>query len=176
MSRESLFERASAAEGNQGWPALFVIQRVPTLGLNPMLRQHWKKRDEEQEAWLWELACALEAHDRRWLRAPVIKKQRVRVQIRFYWAVRRLDPDNLPAAGKSILDALKKLRFIRNDSARWIDLVVEQALVRQNSRAGSQGPETHIWLEPIWLKGATAGGHASQLARRSAPASRTSRR
>ncbi|KKK81733.1 hypothetical protein LCGC14_2810510, partial [marine sediment metagenome] len=71
-------------QGAQGWPAVFVIQRVPTLGLNPMLRQHWKKREEEQNAWTWELACALEARDRRWLRVPAIKKQRMRVWIRFY--------------------------------------------------------------------------------------------
>lgn len=172
MSHESLFLRSDYAPGAIGWPALFVIQRVPTLGLNPMLRQHWKKREEEQNAWTWELACALEARDRRWLRVPAIKKQRMRLWIRFYWQTRRLDPDNLSAAAKNILDALKNLRFIRNDSARWIELIVQQALVRQNLRVGSQGPETHIWLEPVGAKDAFGEQTPSPPFRLAPPASR----
>ena len=171
MSNESLFARSDAGQAGLGWPAIFVIQRVPTLGLNPMLRQHWKKREEEQNAWTWELACALEARDRRWLRVPAIKKQRMRVWIRFYWPTRRLDPDNLSAAAKNILDALKNLHFIRNDSARWIDLTVEQALVRQNLRVGSKGAETHIWLAPVGAKSASEAQFGSLQDRRPPPAS-----
>ena len=151
VSTEALFERTIVARGYPGWPAVFVVQRTPTLGLNPMLRQHWKKRDEEKTAWAWELACALTPNERRWLRAPSEKKQRMTVWIRFFWQTRRLDPDNLTAAAKNIIDALKVSRFIHNDSARWINLTVEQFLMRQNRREGNRGPETHIWLEPLSL-------------------------
>jgi len=170
MSNQSLFARTDGAQGIVGWPAVFVVRRVPTLGLNPMLRQHWKKREEEQTAWIWELACALEARDRRWLRVPAAKKQRMQVWIRFYWPTRRLDPDNLSAAAMNIPDALNKLCFIRNDSARWIELMVEQALVRQNPRVGSQGAETHIWLEPVGVKPVSEAQFGSPPDRRPPPA------
>ncbi len=176
MSSEALFERTVVAGDCLGWPAVFAVQRVPTLGLNPMLRQHWKKRDEEKTAWAWELACALKAHERRWLRAPAEKKQRMTVWIRFFWQTRRLDPDNLPAAAKNVLDGLKILRFIHNDSARWINLTVEQFLVRQNKREGNHGPETHIWLEPLSLTPSVDRKIYTPADRRPAPASQGQKR
>lgn len=127
-----------------------AMDRLPTLGLNPMLRQHHRVRKQEKEEWVWTIAGALRPRQRRRLMLEAARvKQLVRVRLKFYWPARRLDPDNLGAAGKNILDALKELRFIRNDSARWIEYAVDQDLARNNQRAGAKGPETHLWLEPV---------------------------
>jgi len=33
-----------------------------------------------------------------------------------------MDPDNLVAAVKPILDAMRRVRYIRNDDAKWLEL------------------------------------------------------
>lgn len=52
-------------------------------------------------------------------------QERVCVAITF-WHQQRFDPDNLVGAAKPILDALRRVRYIRNDDREWLDLRVEQ--------------------------------------------------
>lgn len=47
---------------------------------------------------------------------------RMIVQMVFYNS-REYDPDNLPAAQKPVLDALKNIGYIRDDSTKWLMLL-----------------------------------------------------
>jgi Holliday junction resolvase RusA-like endonuclease len=62
------------------------------------------------------------------------EKKRYRASIMVYQPTRRFDKDNLHASCKLVIDALRELNFIYNDSPKWLDLDIQQDLDHDNPR------------------------------------------
>lgn len=104
---------------------------------------HWRTRHRESQAWEQEIASAFPTsgtrlgrislelrtepyQDRRgrWKQRTIRRRERRGVFVhRFVKSAHRLihDPDNLAYATKPLLDALKRLSLIYDDSAAWLD-------------------------------------------------------
>jgi Holliday junction resolvase RusA-like endonuclease len=63
--------------------------------------------------------------------AEVKGKRRVKISI---YRPRRLDFDNAVGGCKPLVDSLRDIGLIKNDSPRWLDLEVEQFIDRKNPR------------------------------------------
>lgn len=118
-----------------------VLLRLSCLGAEPpglnssrgLLRRHWTKRSNDRDSLLL------------LLRAPgplpsVGGPARVRY-VRTY-ARGPLDPDNLAASAKPILDALVRLGVLVDDSPAYLDLVPEQ------EPRGRAGPRYVLEISP----------------------------
>lgn len=93
------------------------IPDVPP-SLNELLRMHWAKKIRLQAKWEGEIWVAMPK------RFDAAEKMRVRITLyhsRFY------DKDNAYGAVKPIVDSLRKLDLIRDDTAEHLELEVEQA-------------------------------------------------
>lgn len=106
-----------------------VLEGYRFESLNQMLRQHWSHRKRKREA-LWEQMQLAAKHP-----IPTFTGK-VRVVIIRQWGKRQraMDPDNLVASCKMLIDCLKKpkgrsrygLGIIPDDSPADIELVVRQ--------------------------------------------------
>lgn len=124
-------------------PSACLGPRLPILELfgaqiasgNELRRKyrHWAAYKRLLQEWEWRLAGAL-PKSRRWQHRDRV----FRVTITSYRR-RLLDPDNLVHGCKPVLDAIKRLGLIRDDSPRWLDLEVKQELL-----AAGDLPHTEI--------------------------------
>jgi hypothetical protein len=116
---------------------LTVYRATPSLNefANIRLSNAWKYRSL-RAAWHHDLGQALlaaRADVRRPLAWPRPPKARVEVRVtRYAPAHHWLDPDNLTGGLKPVLDGLKAHAIIDNDTAKDIDLVVNQAISETN--------------------------------------------
>jgi len=99
--------------------------------LNQLLRFHWAKRKRLKDQYLLFLPA----------RARVLKKK-MRVSICVYQPTRRFDIDNLYGSVKILIDSLRKNKLICQDSPKWLDLELTQAIDREN-------PRTEIEIEEV---------------------------
>lgn len=105
--------------------SLVIPGSLPSL--NKLLNFHWAKRNRINNGWTLEIACQTE-------RCKLRKKEKKTVKIIVYHKTRRFDEDNLHGAVKGIIDALRKTNWIYNDSPRWLDLELSQAIDHENPR------------------------------------------
>lgn len=111
---------------------MIEIVRVPPSP-NYLLGKHWRFRHRNTDVWKEEVAWAVfgKAPQRPYLKARVTIERRSRGQ---------LDPDNLVASVKPVIDALRYARVLLDDTADHLELKVTQ----------SRGPSlTRIQIEPI---------------------------
>ena len=96
------------------------IEAVPP-SLNKYLRMHWAvKKRLRHEFWL--LLAERTNIDNR-MSGP--EKMRVQINVHSKGATaRRLDSENLWGGCKPLIDAMRDVGLIRNDSPRWLDLGV----------------------------------------------------
>lgn len=97
----------------------------PTPSLNPMLRQFWAKRVEDQKRWRW-LVRAARLNARVHLEKPLLK---ARVTITRH-GKRILDRDNLYGGVKGLVDILVKEGLIAGDTPDHIQLEVHQHVTK----------------------------------------------
>ena len=84
--------------------------------------RHWAAYKRLREDWEQRLFLAVPGRQRRaWLRMVVEKRPRVRVEVTVF-RKRPLDPDNLTGSLKPVLDGMKNLGLIVDDSKEWIEL------------------------------------------------------
>lgn len=90
-------------------------------GMNALMRMHWRQRVKTLTLWkrlIWSARCQISGSP------PVpFKKANVTVERR---SPGQLDPDNLYASMKVVLDSLKDQKFIEDDSPNHINLIVTQ--------------------------------------------------
>lgn len=84
--------------------------------LNRLLRQHWSTRARALETVALYIVAAIGKP-----REPI--QQKMRVTIRVVCRIHRQDQDNSAGGVKIILDALKRLGWIRDDAPQWCELV-----------------------------------------------------
>jgi hypothetical protein len=112
---------------------LTVYRATPSLNEFANIRrtQAWKYRSL-RAAWHHAIGQALleaRSESRRPLSWPRPPKERVRICVTRYAPTHHwLDPDNLTGGLKPVLDALKAHELVVNDTAKDIDLVVNQAI------------------------------------------------
>jgi Holliday junction resolvase RusA-like endonuclease len=103
---------------------VLTVSGVPPGPNGPrgMLRSHWTRRRKIQNDWICLIGVTLRDQGI-WSVPPVDHFVQVRI-----WQTRKrqMDPDNLTASCKVILDALKHHGLIKDDSPKWISLVVNQ--------------------------------------------------
>lgn len=96
-----------------------------------LLRMPWRERLKLKNELLQEVWA--ETFDKI-SHTEIIKPKRYRLNIMVYQPTRRMDKDNLYASCKLLIDALRKLGLIYNDSPRWLDLDIQQDLDHDNPR------------------------------------------
>ena len=96
-----------------------------------LLRMYWRRRTKIKNNLLEEIWA--ETFDKV-NHAEITKPRRCRLNIMVYQPTRRFDKDNLYASCKLIIDALRRLSLIYNDSPKWLDLNVDQDLDHKNPR------------------------------------------
>lgn len=102
----------------------FTIGRTFSLnkterGRNPMAR--WARKKELRNQLAWEITVAAADAGNPLppieLRAPDV---RMRLVLTIY-RCRRYDPDNAAGGAKILIDAMRDLALIKNDSPKWLD-------------------------------------------------------
>lgn len=99
---------------------------------------HWAKRRRYNKSWLSRVRLFARKPPATWDR-----KRRVVVAIVLF-CTRRYDRDNAYGSVKPILDALRHLGWIENDSERWIDLDVSSQLVGRRKSIAKQFERVRI--------------------------------
>jgi len=104
-----------------------IISSLPP-STNILERMHWAVKKRLRNALRWELTAAI-ADIGRYL-PPIeyaLKPPKRRVTITTY-RPRRFDPDNAVGGCKVLLDAMRDIGLLRNDSPKWLELVVYQVI------------------------------------------------
>lgn len=79
---------------------------------NQMLRMHWGKRGKAKSDLMWQI------------RAQEIKEAPEPCEIHALWTVyRKMDADNAIGRLKLVIDALKEMGVLKDDSLRYVKLV-----------------------------------------------------
>jgi|WetSurSiteA1Bulk_404760.scaffolds.fasta_scaffold00047_10 hypothetical protein len=60
------------------------------------------------------------------------EKKKKRIEICAHLSPRRYDEDNLEGGMKPVIDCLRALRLIYNDSPRWLEKKISQKLAKRN--------------------------------------------
>lgn len=90
---------------------------------NPYVGAKMKKETQEGLMWIWNKY------------KNQTFQNKVNIRIHFYEPNERRDEDNVMAGGmKVILDALQKLKIIKNDSQKYVHVVPEVFVDRKNPR------------------------------------------
>ena len=109
---------------------LTIFTTLPSA--NELLRMHWAKRSRLRKLLVKEIEVAC------WeVRVEVpVEREKVKksVTITIFRKGRRFDKDNAYGAAKPVVDALRSLGLIYNDSERWLDLGVCQELDHAHPR------------------------------------------
>ncbi len=124
-------------KGDTGFQWIELDWTPPSL--NTYMRMHWSKRKKLNE----DVAVLLYTEIGR-AEKPFVGLVKATFQI--FRAGRRFDSDNCVVARKIILDALKKLGWLQNDSPKWVR---SEDLPCEIDRAN---PRTAITLQEIILR------------------------
>lgn len=118
-----------------------LIIPEPTPSLNEWQRMHWAARKKLQKRWgrmlhaKWLASGGMQMLDR--------AKGRRRVTIERY-GMRVLDPDNLAAGCKPVLDELRALGLLLDDTPAMLELVC-----RNEKRSKGDLPHTILVIEDL---------------------------
>ena len=93
---------------------------------NQLDRQHWAEKRRNKKTY-----ALLIRNQMRLRKVPKAKEEKHTLIITSY-RKRKLDPDNLVGGCKQLIDALVDEDFIFDDSAKYIDLQVEQHKAPEN--------------------------------------------
>jgi Holliday junction resolvase RusA-like endonuclease len=110
-----------------------TLQSIPP-SMNMLMRMHWAQRKRLRNQLQWELTAALADLGRKLpplLYGKTAPKRRVTITT---FRPRRLDPDNAAGGCKVLLDAMRDIGLIRNDSPKWLELVVNQVIEKRECR------------------------------------------
>jgi hypothetical protein len=98
---------------------------------NVILRSHYRERMRILEVYEWMILAAL--HDTGHRMPDEAPQHKMKIRITSYRA-RYLDPDRLYAGATLLVDAIKKMRLIKDDSPHWLTLRVDQEIDSKNMR------------------------------------------
>lgn len=101
-----------------------TLHTLPVSG-SKYTRCHFRLKKAYREAYAWELLAALPEC---WRALPKDQIPAVKARITVYWGKgqRMFDDDNLAAGLKPLIDGMRDIHLIRNDSPRWFRLEANQ--------------------------------------------------
>ena len=114
---------------------LWVLDRIPKT-LNQLLRMHWRARKQDLESWKWHVLSVAGP------RSSKAKRSRVELKLTVY-RKQLQDPDNAVGSCKNLIDALRKIGWLVDDSPAWLDLTVVERIDRK-------APRTEIYWRPLY--------------------------
>ena len=117
------------------------LPRIP-VAHNKVLRQHWAVRRKDGQAWraLVRSVCGLQHYD------PSELDEKITLEITVC-RVRLQDPDNSVASLKPVIDALRRLGWLKDDNEDYLRLVTAQEKCRKDEEC------TRI----LWVRGLDSG-------------------
>lgn len=141
--------RAHHKDGERAVLNEFVIV-VPraTPSVNEWHGRHWSRYHKRRKVWMDEFGLAFGHVTRRaaaTLPAKPAGRRSVTVTRLMEPGDRRFDLENLVAGCKPIIDALKRLGVLHNDSPRWLEHHAEQ----RHAEAGEPAPGTLITIRDL---------------------------
>lgn len=100
-----------------------IVLDIPDVppSLNKVLRMHWSKKSRLALDWAWKARIAFDYQNSSILR---IGKKQVKITLHHS---RMYDKDNAYGSCKVLVDCLRGLKVIQDDTAEWLELTVEQA-------------------------------------------------
>lgn len=104
------------------WPIRMEIPRA-TPSLNELRGRKYKNPHDYRrlrETWEWEFGCAIRRSIRKEITSSLTSHPRMRLLI-VCRRKRLLDPDNLIGGLKPVIDALKNLGLIYDDSGQYLE-------------------------------------------------------
>lgn len=113
---------------------------IPPSG-NQQLRKHWAARKREQDKLKWAVVDAIAATGDPLPPEYIRAGRPMRMTVRCF-RIRRLDTDNAMAGIKPLVDVVKELGIIHDDSPAWLDLGLDQ-------RIDAARPRVEIDIEPM---------------------------
>lgn len=114
----------------------FLI-RKPMMTPNQFIHLHWAAKDREKQWWVTQVMEAKQIHG---ITDAAVKRKVIITRFG-----RKMDPDNLVASCKCLLDALTINGIIRDDSPDWIELEVKQ----RKANSQPHGPGTLVRIESL---------------------------
>ncbi|KKM92109.1 hypothetical protein LCGC14_1221780 [marine sediment metagenome] len=131
-------------KSKMNWPVIVEIPRsIPSANQLRRKYRHPFAYKTLRETWQAEIYCKIRPEVRAQIERFVLKeKPKMRVLIQLT-KPRLYDLDNFVGGCKPIIDSLRKLGLIHNDSPHWLDLQVEQ-IQRSKMRAF-----TKIEISPV---------------------------
>jgi hypothetical protein len=109
---------------------LHLDEAVPSR--NAVDKLHWTKRQKLRERWQWLIRAALLNQRLQVQRFPMAQ---IRIE---RYSPRKLDDDNFVGGAKQLVDALKHLGFIVDDTAKHVRIEYVQL---------SGPPATRVWID-----------------------------
>ena len=110
-----------------------IIIKSLTPSLNKLLRMHWQKRTELKDSLAWEVFAEMNKQNPNYEVITTPRKMRLRII-----SCRKsfLDRDNFIGGLKILIDSIKELRLIYDDSPEYLDDDYEQKIEkkRKNQR------------------------------------------
>jgi hypothetical protein len=113
----------------------------PLISVNKLLRSHWSVRHRLKEEWRELIGNAILLQGNKAKEYLICEPSKRRVRIVVYKKGTLFDVDNLYAACKVIIDAMKcktnefgmkSYGLIYDDSAQYLDLKIEQVKAKEN--------------------------------------------
>jgi Holliday junction resolvase RusA-like endonuclease len=90
---------------------------------------HWAEKRQIRQGYQYELFTRFMATKEDWSEATT--KMNMRIII---YRPRLHDEDNMVGSCKPLIDAMRDCHFIKQDSPKWLHLIVEQIKERRNPR------------------------------------------
>jgi hypothetical protein len=115
---------------------------TPPISGSKYNRSHWAIKKDLRQKYAWELLAALSGTS--WEPKPKKETPRMEARITIFWGKgqRMFDDDNLAGGLKPLIDAMRDIVLIRNDSPRWFRLIGDQ-------KRDPEWPRVEIELEAI---------------------------
>jgi hypothetical protein len=105
---------------------------VPSItpSTNQLMRMHWAVKRRLRQSLQWELVTALAQTGEPLPPAESGKTAPKRMVKITTYHPRRFDPDNASGGCKVLLDAMRDVGLLRNDSPKWLELIVVQKIAK----------------------------------------------
>jgi len=96
---------------------------------NQLERMHWAVKKRLRRSVAQELTAAIHDQDEPFV--PATTRRRVTIRV---YRPRRFDPDNAIGGLKVLLDAMRDVGLLKNDSPKWLDLGLDQRIEKTDCR------------------------------------------
>jgi hypothetical protein len=103
----------------------------PVMSLNKLLNMHYQARRRLRLKYMWEIRLVLQELGESVPDYPEEKRKKLRI---VSFGTKLMDKENLYGGSKVLVDAIKGLRLIYDDSPKWINYKIKQDFKEKKRR------------------------------------------